>query len=72
MASGAVGGLRKYYFYAQGQAAGSLSIGEIILTDETRRMSVIIKATSSELGSLFLEALKEGLEDAFFIRDLEV
>lgn len=77
MASGLVGGVRKYYFFAQGEddtAGGivTLAIGELTLTDATRRLSVVIKASTTHLGGNFLEALKEALEDAFFIRDLEV
>ena len=75
MASGAVNGIHKYYFFAQNDIltdTTNLVIGELTLTDSTKRLSVMIKATSPELGLFFLDALKEGLEDAFFIRDLEV
>ena len=68
MASGTVAGVSKYYFYAQDAAppaeAGSppgLCIVEVSVTLASLHVSLVIKATSAELGRHCLAAISGAL-----------
>jgi len=68
MASGALGGVQKFYFFAQGEGAdaGSLGIAELSITLASLRLSALVKAAPPALGPLLVAALREGLEDDAF------
>ncbi len=75
MASGTVGGVVKYYFYAQGDegeggssASPPLAIGEVSITASSLRLSAVVKASTPSVGSAFVEAFKKTLGETGFVK----
>jgi len=72
MASGTKSGTAKYYFYAcgveeEGAATSDnspVAIVELSQTPPSLRLSGVIKASSPDLGVVFLDVLKDALHDA--------
>jgi len=61
MASGAQGGVHKFYFWGAGE--GGVAIAEISVS-QGLRLSGVIKAASPALGAALLEAIKDGIHDS--------
>ncbi len=68
MASGTVGGVSMYYFYAQEDAPGGegregrLCMSEVSITVASLRLSAVIKAPDMTLGLQFVEVFKKTLQ----------
>jgi hypothetical protein len=62
MASGAVAGVAKYYFYAQEEPSGKLAMAEVSVTAASLRLSAVIKASepgiAAEIAEVFTAAMK--------------
>jgi hypothetical protein len=63
MASGTVGGVSKYYFFAQEDATAQLFMAEVSVNIATLRLSAVLKAGDASLGEAFVAKIKEGLAD---------